>query len=126
MSFLRTRISDIENQVQSIDHQISQLIQLKDAKTAEIALLRNIFSPIRRLPLETLSEIFEHVCLDSWPSQKETHHSMLPIGALFSHVSFPGYVALGGNVPMLHLESGHEFLFRIVLTNPCRQCGLSG
>ncbi|KAJ4481750.1 hypothetical protein C8J55DRAFT_549251 [Lentinula edodes] len=37
-----------------------------DAKLSEIALIQNILSPIRRLPLEILSQIFEHVCLPKY------------------------------------------------------------
>ncbi|KAE9404434.1 hypothetical protein BT96DRAFT_989262 [Gymnopus androsaceus JB14] len=47
ISFLRMRISEEE--------------ALKDAKLVEIASLRNILAPVRRIPLEILTEIFELV-----------------------------------------------------------------
>ncbi|KAE9405941.1 hypothetical protein BT96DRAFT_811593, partial [Gymnopus androsaceus JB14] len=40
---------------------ISELTRQKDAKLVEIALLRNVLAPVRRVPLEILSEIFELV-----------------------------------------------------------------
>ncbi|KAE9403080.1 hypothetical protein BT96DRAFT_917705 [Gymnopus androsaceus JB14] len=43
--------------------QISELTCRKDAKLTEITSLQNILSPIRRAPLEILSEIFELSCL---------------------------------------------------------------
>ncbi|KAE9407865.1 hypothetical protein BT96DRAFT_914245 [Gymnopus androsaceus JB14] len=57
VSFLRTRISEAEAKLQSIDDEIS-----KSAKLVEIASLRNILSLVRRAPPEILSEIFEFVC----------------------------------------------------------------
>ncbi|KAE9405913.1 hypothetical protein BT96DRAFT_987893 [Gymnopus androsaceus JB14] len=63
ISFLRTRISEAETLVQTFESrmdelraQISELSRQKDAKLVEIASLRNVLAPVRRLPLEILSE----------------------------------------------------------------------
>ncbi|KAE9407294.1 hypothetical protein BT96DRAFT_153052 [Gymnopus androsaceus JB14] len=53
----------LKHQVKSLEAQISELTRLKDAKLVELALFRNILSPIRRAPVEILSEIFELACL---------------------------------------------------------------
>ncbi|KAE9389033.1 hypothetical protein BT96DRAFT_774503, partial [Gymnopus androsaceus JB14] len=49
---------------------ISELTRRKDEQLIEIASFRNILSPIRRIPLELLSEIFELSCVpeDGWKS----------------------------------------------------------
>ncbi|KAE9405915.1 hypothetical protein BT96DRAFT_1015181 [Gymnopus androsaceus JB14] len=68
ISFLRTRISEEEALVQTFEirmdefrAQISELTLQKDAKLVEIASLRNVLAPVRRVPLEILTEIFELV-----------------------------------------------------------------
>ncbi|KAE9405933.1 hypothetical protein BT96DRAFT_1015195, partial [Gymnopus androsaceus JB14] len=68
ISFLRTRIAEEEAFVQSFQSQIgelraqiSELTLQKDAKLVEIASIQNVLSPVRRVPLEILSEIFELV-----------------------------------------------------------------
>ena len=53
ISFLRVRIFDAETQIESIEAQISELMSQKHAKLVEIALLKNILSPVRRVPLES-------------------------------------------------------------------------
>ncbi|KAE9404867.1 hypothetical protein BT96DRAFT_916546 [Gymnopus androsaceus JB14] len=63
ISFLRARISDVETQVEKLQSQISELTHQKDAKLVEIASLENVLSPIRRVPPEIISEIFELACL---------------------------------------------------------------
>ncbi|KAE9399804.1 hypothetical protein BT96DRAFT_881805, partial [Gymnopus androsaceus JB14] len=62
-SFLRARISEAEMQVESLESQISELTHRRDAKLVEIASLRNILAPVRRIPLEILSEIFSLSCI---------------------------------------------------------------
>ncbi|KAE9410204.1 hypothetical protein BT96DRAFT_789842, partial [Gymnopus androsaceus JB14] len=42
--------------------QISELMRQKDAKLVEIASFQNMLSPVRRIPVEILSEIFELAC----------------------------------------------------------------
>ncbi|KAE9407297.1 hypothetical protein BT96DRAFT_754615, partial [Gymnopus androsaceus JB14] len=42
---------------------ISELTHQKDAKLVEIASLENLLSPIRRVPPEIISEIFQLACL---------------------------------------------------------------
>ncbi|KAE9383443.1 hypothetical protein BT96DRAFT_1009167 [Gymnopus androsaceus JB14] len=68
ISFVRMRISEEEELVQSFDSrmdelraQISKLTLQKDAKLVEIASLRNVLASVRRVPLEILTEIFELV-----------------------------------------------------------------
>lgn len=73
ISFLQARISEAETAVQKISQieqskaqspaQISEFARQKDAKLVEIASLRNVLAPVRRAPLEILSEIFELSCL---------------------------------------------------------------
>lgn len=63
ISVLQTRILGLEAQIENIEAQISELICQKEAKVAEIASVRNVLSPIRRVPLEILAEIFELSCL---------------------------------------------------------------
>ncbi|KAE9405928.1 hypothetical protein BT96DRAFT_934446 [Gymnopus androsaceus JB14] len=70
ISFLQTRISEEEAFVQTLESrmdelraQISGLTFQKDTKLVEIALLRNVLAPVRRVPLEILTEIFELSCL---------------------------------------------------------------
>lgn len=63
ISFLQTRILESEAQIENIEAQISELMRQKDAKVVEIASVRNVLSPVRRVPLEILSDIFEFSCL---------------------------------------------------------------
>ncbi|KAE9383572.1 hypothetical protein BT96DRAFT_843643, partial [Gymnopus androsaceus JB14] len=74
LSFLRTRISEAEIQLESLENQmnelkrvyeaqISELMPQKDAKLVEIASYRNICSPVRRVPQEILSSVLELCCL---------------------------------------------------------------
>lgn len=63
IAFFQARMADVEAQVQSLDIQISELTRQKDAKLAEIATLKNMLSPVRRIPIEILSEIFRLSCL---------------------------------------------------------------
>ncbi|KAE9407237.1 hypothetical protein BT96DRAFT_809769, partial [Gymnopus androsaceus JB14] len=58
ISFLESRMSKTEPRAQ-----ISELTRQRDAKLAELASFRNIFLPVRRVPVEILSEIFELACL---------------------------------------------------------------
>ncbi|KAE9408790.1 hypothetical protein BT96DRAFT_913896 [Gymnopus androsaceus JB14] len=58
--FLRNRISEAETQLESLDGQIDQ----RDAKLVDIAACQNVLSPIGRVPLEILGEIF---CLSCSP-----------------------------------------------------------
>ncbi|KAE9404873.1 hypothetical protein BT96DRAFT_916547 [Gymnopus androsaceus JB14] len=63
ISFLRARLSDVEGQVENLESQISELTRQKDAKLVEISSLKNVLSPIRRVPSEILSEFLELACL---------------------------------------------------------------
>ncbi|KAE9407240.1 hypothetical protein BT96DRAFT_986846 [Gymnopus androsaceus JB14] len=74
LSFLQKKISETEAQVESLqsqmseakrahEAQISDLMRQKDAKLVELASFRNILSPVRRIPVEILSEIFQLTCL---------------------------------------------------------------
>ncbi|KAE9395236.1 hypothetical protein BT96DRAFT_789690, partial [Gymnopus androsaceus JB14] len=53
--------------------QISSLMRQKDAKLVEIASLRNVLSPIRRLPPEILCEIFELARQVDWDIVRSTY-----------------------------------------------------
>ncbi|KAJ3894020.1 hypothetical protein GG344DRAFT_74506 [Lentinula edodes] len=73
ISLLRARRSEAESEAASLsDHSgalkdaYEKSLRQEDAKLSEIALIQNILSPIRRLPLEILSQIFEHVCLPKY------------------------------------------------------------
>ncbi|KAE9405929.1 hypothetical protein BT96DRAFT_876105, partial [Gymnopus androsaceus JB14] len=77
ISFLRKRILEEEALVQIFEIRtnepsanISELTRRKNAKRVEIALLRNVLAPVRRVPLEILTEIFELVLNKHrpWPS----------------------------------------------------------
>ncbi|KAE9401970.1 hypothetical protein BT96DRAFT_783696, partial [Gymnopus androsaceus JB14] len=57
------RLSEAETHVEALEKQISELMRQKDAKLVEVTSLRNLLSPIRRIPVEILSEIFELSCL---------------------------------------------------------------
>ncbi|KAE9407235.1 hypothetical protein BT96DRAFT_787298, partial [Gymnopus androsaceus JB14] len=57
------QISETEARVENLEAQISELMHQKDAKLVELASFRNILSPVRRIPVEILSEIFELACL---------------------------------------------------------------
>ncbi|KAE9399819.1 hypothetical protein BT96DRAFT_975687 [Gymnopus androsaceus JB14] len=59
VSFLRTRLSKTETKVESLENQISEMTRQRNAKLVEIASFRNILAPVRRIPLEIISEIFE-------------------------------------------------------------------
>ncbi|KAE9407239.1 hypothetical protein BT96DRAFT_150934 [Gymnopus androsaceus JB14] len=59
ISFLQKKISETESQVESLEAQISELTCQRDSKLVELASFRNIIAPIRRIPMEILSEIFE-------------------------------------------------------------------
>ncbi|KAE9407251.1 DEAD-domain-containing protein [Gymnopus androsaceus JB14] len=56
---LASELSFLREQVESLEAQISELTRQRDAKLIELASFRNILSPIRRIPVEILSEIFE-------------------------------------------------------------------
>ncbi|KAE9407180.1 hypothetical protein BT96DRAFT_1014292 [Gymnopus androsaceus JB14] len=58
VSFLESRMSESETQAQ-----ISELTRQRDMKLVELASFRNILSPVRRIPVEILSEILELACL---------------------------------------------------------------
>ncbi|KAE9395954.1 hypothetical protein BT96DRAFT_825505, partial [Gymnopus androsaceus JB14] len=62
ISFLQTRLSEAETQASALEKQISKLTRRRDAKLVEVASLRNVLSPIRRMPVEILSEILELSC----------------------------------------------------------------
>ncbi|KAE9403153.1 hypothetical protein BT96DRAFT_973913 [Gymnopus androsaceus JB14] len=57
ISFLQTRFEALEKQISELP------TRQKDAKLVEVASLRNILSPIRRIPLEVLSDILELSCI---------------------------------------------------------------
>ncbi|KAE9405935.1 hypothetical protein BT96DRAFT_972170 [Gymnopus androsaceus JB14] len=66
ISFLRTRIFEEEALIQTFESrmdklraQFSELTLQKRAKLAEIASLRDVLAPVRRVPLEILSEILK-------------------------------------------------------------------
>lgn len=63
ISFLQTVAQRIEDQIEELRAQISELTRQKDAKLAEITSVRNVLAPVRRAPLEILSGIFELSCL---------------------------------------------------------------
>ncbi|KAE9394784.1 hypothetical protein BT96DRAFT_179382 [Gymnopus androsaceus JB14] len=53
--FLRARLLKAETRLESLEAQISEVLD-------ERALLRNVLAPVRRVPSEILSNIFEHSC----------------------------------------------------------------
>ncbi|KAJ3723784.1 hypothetical protein C8R42DRAFT_640939 [Lentinula raphanica] len=59
---LRKEISDVEHELLLLERQISELSRIKEAKKAELGMLRNELAPIHRLPLEIISRIFEEAC----------------------------------------------------------------
>ncbi|KAE9395947.1 hypothetical protein BT96DRAFT_134773 [Gymnopus androsaceus JB14] len=71
--FIRTRLAASETRAEHLINELklqdldethtSELIHRKDATLVEIASLRNILSPIRRIPFEILSDIFQLSCL---------------------------------------------------------------
>ncbi|KAE9401971.1 hypothetical protein BT96DRAFT_918561, partial [Gymnopus androsaceus JB14] len=63
ISLLQTRLSEAGTHVEALEKQISELTRQKDAKLVEVASFRNLLSPIRRIPVEILSEILELSCL---------------------------------------------------------------
>ncbi|KAE9404445.1 hypothetical protein BT96DRAFT_1016272 [Gymnopus androsaceus JB14] len=82
--FLRNRLSEAEALVQTFESridklraQISQLTSQKDAKLVEIASLRNVLAPVRRIPLEILTEIFEVSCHVSQEFEMVAHMLIL-------------------------------------------------
>ncbi|KAE9405988.1 hypothetical protein BT96DRAFT_294717 [Gymnopus androsaceus JB14] len=73
ISFLRTRLSEAEDVIQIIEKRmeeltahIPELTRQKHAKLVEIVSLRNVLAPVRRVPLEILTEIFELSCLPKY------------------------------------------------------------
>ncbi|KAJ3854787.1 hypothetical protein EV368DRAFT_80254 [Lentinula lateritia] len=73
IALLRARRSEAESEAASFSDHSGALkdaneesLRRQDAKLSEIALIQNILSPIRQLPLEILSQIFEHVCLPKY------------------------------------------------------------
>ncbi|KAE9382604.1 hypothetical protein BT96DRAFT_1010350 [Gymnopus androsaceus JB14] len=63
ISFLQTQLSETETHIEDLEKQISELMRQKDAKVLERDSIQNILSPIRRAPVEILSEILELSCL---------------------------------------------------------------
>ncbi len=61
-SSIQTRILGAEAFAASLGTQISELNLRRDAQLAEIASLRDLVDPVRRMPVEILSEIFKHYC----------------------------------------------------------------
>ncbi|KAE9395953.1 hypothetical protein BT96DRAFT_778381, partial [Gymnopus androsaceus JB14] len=57
------RLSEAETDIEALEKQISELTRQRDAKLVEVASLRNVLSPIRRIPVEVLSEILELSCI---------------------------------------------------------------
>ncbi|KAF5389960.1 hypothetical protein D9757_003563 [Collybiopsis confluens] len=63
--FLQNRISAAEHQIMVLEKHVRETLTRelkKQAKKIEILLLKNILSPIRRVPVEILSLIFELAC----------------------------------------------------------------
>ncbi|KAE9404860.1 hypothetical protein BT96DRAFT_397355 [Gymnopus androsaceus JB14] len=104
ISFLRARISDVETQVEKLQSQISELTHQKDAKLVEIASLENVLSPIRRVPPEIISEIFDlHVFL----KRGSRCTSIVSLNTrLFSALC----AWLGERLLMLPLDSGQNYV----------------
>ncbi|KAE9407223.1 hypothetical protein BT96DRAFT_150561 [Gymnopus androsaceus JB14] len=57
-----TELAFLREQAESLEAQISELTRQTDAKLAELATFRNILSPVRRIPVEILSKIFQLAC----------------------------------------------------------------
>ncbi|KAE9404876.1 hypothetical protein BT96DRAFT_972896 [Gymnopus androsaceus JB14] len=96
ISFLRARISDVEGQVENLESQVSELTRQKDAKLVEIASLKNLLSPIRRVPPEILSEIFELACLPEEGKSMYEHDIVQYTSILCSVIANQSYRSLGG------------------------------
>ncbi|KAJ3765664.1 hypothetical protein FB446DRAFT_698081, partial [Lentinula raphanica] len=62
-SFLQVKISSIEQEIASLISQISQLESQVQLKRQDLAAMNNVLAPIRRLPFELLSSIFQEFCL---------------------------------------------------------------
>ncbi|KAJ4473943.1 hypothetical protein C8R41DRAFT_905212 [Lentinula lateritia] len=61
-TILRSYISKAEQEIQSLDSQIEKLTRDKDIQFAVRASVKNILSPVRQIPNEILSKVFELVC----------------------------------------------------------------
>ncbi|KAJ3844243.1 hypothetical protein F5878DRAFT_720840 [Lentinula raphanica] len=62
-SFLQIKIASIEQEIASLISQISQLESQVQLKRQDLAAMNNVLAPIRRLPFELLSSIFQEFCL---------------------------------------------------------------
>lgn len=67
---IQAQISQTETQIDTLNDQINELnrathnaLEQKKAKLDLISSLRDVLSPIRRIPVDVLAEIFEDVCL---------------------------------------------------------------
>ncbi|KAJ4480204.1 hypothetical protein J3R30DRAFT_2594278 [Lentinula aciculospora] len=91
ISSLQSRISagerymeDLEEQMERLkstyDAQISELTRRKNAKAIEVASIKNLLSPICRIPVEVLSKIFELSCSpghEFYPSYNIVRHTFV-------------------------------------------------
>ncbi|KAJ3806864.1 hypothetical protein F5876DRAFT_49229, partial [Lentinula aff. lateritia] len=61
-TILQSNISKADHEIESLDSQIATLTRDKDIQLAVRASLKNILSPVRRIPNEILAQVFEVVC----------------------------------------------------------------
>ncbi|KAJ3925147.1 MAG: hypothetical protein NXY57DRAFT_122215 [Lentinula lateritia] len=61
-TILQSYISKADQEIQSLDSQIEKLTRDKDIQFAVRASVKNILSPVRQIPNEILSKVFELVC----------------------------------------------------------------
>ncbi|KAF9067666.1 hypothetical protein BDP27DRAFT_1364722 [Rhodocollybia butyracea] len=61
-SFLKAKISDTETEIKNLENDNSDLTL--NSRKDELRKLKNVLSPIRRVPLDILSEIFILSCSD--------------------------------------------------------------
>ncbi|KAH7871901.1 uncharacterized protein C8R40DRAFT_1119008 [Lentinula edodes] len=69
-TILQSYISKAEQEIESLDSQIEKLTRDKDIQFAVRASVKNILSPVRQMPNEILSKVFELVC---YPDEGEFH-----------------------------------------------------
>ncbi|KAJ3899258.1 hypothetical protein F5879DRAFT_977399 [Lentinula edodes] len=61
-AILQSHVTTAETEIKNLDSQIEKLTRDKDTQIASLAFIKNILTPVRRIPNEILSGIFEFVC----------------------------------------------------------------
>lgn len=61
-AILQSHVTAAKTEIRNLDSQIEKLKRDKDTQIASLAFIENILTPVRRIPNEILSEIFELIC----------------------------------------------------------------